>query len=154
MGVFSYVIPFLLVFAIVFALLDKTKVLGNNKAIMVIVSLTIGLSSIQFDIVPSFFANIFPKLGIGLAIFIVIILLMGFFSTEEKNLIKKDWIGWILAGGIILWSLTSFNNWKSYPGIFSWIKDYFWTLVLLGVTTALIISGIKGSNNSEGSKSK
>lgn len=32
MGVFDYVLPFLLIFAIIFAILEKTKILGNDKS--------------------------------------------------------------------------------------------------------------------------
>ena len=43
-GVYDILLPFLLIFAIVFAILEKTKILGENKTnIDVIVSLVIGL---------------------------------------------------------------------------------------------------------------
>ena len=43
-GFYSYLLPFLLVFAILFALLEKTKVLGKEKTnINVLVALLIGL---------------------------------------------------------------------------------------------------------------
>ena len=36
LGVFSYVIPFLLIFAIIYAILEKSKILGDEKAVSAI----------------------------------------------------------------------------------------------------------------------
>jgi len=56
MGVFSYVIPFLLIFAVVFAILKKTGILGDdNDGILAIIAVAIGLLSLQFDFVSKFF---------------------------------------------------------------------------------------------------
>ena len=75
LGVFSYIIPFLLIFAVIFAILDKTHILGaDNRAIQAIVAVSIGLLSLQFDFVSEFFAIIFPRFGMGIAIFIVLVL--------------------------------------------------------------------------------
>ena len=75
LGVFSYVIPFLLIFAVVYAILDKSKILGDNTTIGAIVAAAIGLLALQFDFVPEFFAVIFPRFGIGISIFIVLIII-------------------------------------------------------------------------------
>ena len=78
-GVFSYVIPFLLIFAVVYAILQKSGVLGDNKTIDAIVAAAIGLLSLQLDFVATFFAVIFPRFGIGIAIFLVALIFIGFF---------------------------------------------------------------------------
>jgi hypothetical protein len=41
-GGFSYLIPFLLIFAVVFALLDRSKILGDNKPLMGIIAAALG----------------------------------------------------------------------------------------------------------------
>ena len=89
-GFFSYVIPFLLIFAVVYAILEKSKLLGDNNAIKVIISIAIGLLALQFNTVSYFFANIFPKFGVGLAIFLVIIIFLSFFYYKDND--TKDWI--------------------------------------------------------------
>ena len=44
MGVYEYFLPFLLIFAIIFAILEKTKILGKDKTnVNVLVSIIIGL---------------------------------------------------------------------------------------------------------------
>ena len=62
-GVFSYVIPFLLIFAVVFAIMDKTKMFSSqgkdNRGIIALIAVSISLLSLQFDFVSEFF-NLFP----------------------------------------------------------------------------------------------
>ena len=72
-GVFEYVLPFLLVFSIFFAILEKTKILGENKTnINVIVSSVIALLVlVQQGIVATI--NLFlPRVSL-----IIIVILMG-----------------------------------------------------------------------------
>ena len=78
LGIFDYVIPFLLIFAVVVAILQKSNVLGDNKTVQAIVALSIGLLSIQFGFVQSFFRELFPRFGIGLSIFLVLLILNGY----------------------------------------------------------------------------
>ena len=75
MDIFFYVLPFLLIFALVFGILEKANILGSrggpgggkdNRNINAVIALAVGLLSIQFDQVPIFFSVIFPKLGIAL----------------------------------------------------------------------------------------
>ena len=87
-GVFSYVIPFLLMFAVIFAILQKTKILTGsdqeNKGLLAIISISISLLALQFDLVPAFFGIIFPHFGVGLSIFLVLLILLGFFYDGSK----------------------------------------------------------------------
>lgn len=137
-GVFSYVIPFLLIFAVVFAILKKTSILGdNNDGILAIISVAIGLLSLQFDFVSVFYADIFPKFGIGLSIFLVLIIFIGFFMpsgfTEDMS-----WIGYIIGIGVVIWALNSWSDWVGY-GFGGWFDEYFWSLVILGAIVAIIL---------------
>ena len=59
-GVFAYVLPFLMIFALVYGILVKTQILGENKGVHVTIALAIGLISLQFDYVSNFFSTIFP----------------------------------------------------------------------------------------------
>ena len=42
-GVFAYLLPFLMIFALVFGILTKSKLLGENKAVHATLALTVGL---------------------------------------------------------------------------------------------------------------
>ena len=150
-GVFSYVIPFLLIFAVVFAILDKTKMLsgsdGENRGIIAIIAVAIGLLSLQFDFVSEFFAVIFPRFGVGLALFLVIIIFLGFFypTTGDR---KVAWVGWVVGIGIFIWSLSSWDEWSSQLGFGGWFVENVWALIVLGILVAIIVAFVKGSEGS------
>ena len=132
-GVFSYVIPFLLIFAVVFAILQKANVLNNNRQIDTIVAAACGLLALQFDMVGVFFANIFPKMGVGLAFVLVILIFLGFVGIQTGGKETK-WIGWVAAVLIVLWAFSDFTYFGSgyYGGNFIWwFQDYFWSILLL-----------------------
>jgi hypothetical protein len=146
MGVFSYMIPFLLIFAVVFAILDKTKLLsgsgdGNeNKWILAIISVSVGLLSLQFDFVSEFFAVIFPRFGVGLSIFLVLIIMLGFFipMNEAKDGNKGQWIGWVVGIGVAIWSLSSWDQWSGASGFGGWFVNNVWAIIILGALIAII----------------
>jgi len=146
MGVFSYVIPFLLIFAVVFAILDKTKMLSSanndNKWIIAIIATAIGLLALQFDFVSEFFAVIFPRFGIGLALFLVLIILLGFFWPERTNgsfTGHTKWIGYVVGIGVAIWALSSWDQWSGQVGFGGWFVQNVWALIILGVLIAIII---------------
>lgn len=141
MGVFSYVIPFLLIFAVVFALLDKSKILGQNRPLMAIVSAAIGLLSLQFDFVSEFFGVVFPRFGVGLAVFLTLLIFLGFFYPDKRGKWKGrvTWIGWFVGIGIILWAFSSWDQWGYYSGFGGWFSEYIWSLIVLGIVIAIIV---------------
>ena len=145
MGVFSYVIPFLLIFAIIFAILEKTGILGENKFIMSVVSVAAGLLALQYDFVPEFFAVIFPRFGIGLSIFLVLLIMLGFFYSEELNKGKVAWIGWVVGIGVAIWAISSWDQWSGNFG--GWFSEYIWAIIILAALVAIIIVVGKGDED-------
>jgi hypothetical protein len=145
-GGFSYLIPFLLIFAVVFALLDRSKVLGDNKPLMGIIAAALGLLSLQYDFVPEFFAVIFPRFGVGLSVFLVALIFIGFFWPEredKKGLDHGKWIGYVVAIGVIIWAFSSWDEWGYYYGFGGWFAEYIWALIVLGAVIGVIIWAIK-----------
>lgn len=148
MGVFSYAIPFLLIFAVVFAILKKTKILGDgNDGILAIISVSIGLLSLQFDFVSEFFAVIFPRFGIGLSIFLVAIIFIGFFFPKDDKTGHGKWIGYTVGIGIVIWALSSWDEWTNYTGFGGWFTENFWALIVLGIIIAVIVIVAKPGKN-------
>jgi len=150
-GVFSYVIPFLLIFAVVFAILDKTKMLSGkdneNRGIIAIIAVAIGLLSLQFDFVSEFFAVVFPRFGVGLALFLVILIFLGFFYPESGKdgwSGKVAWVGWTVGIGVFIWALSSWDQWGSSYGFGGWFYDNVWALIILGILVAIIVVFAKG----------
>lgn len=93
-GVFAYLLPFLFIFAVVFGILNKTKVLGESKGVQATIALALGLLALQFDYVSNFFSIFMPYTGIGIAVLLVAIILMGLVvEDEEGHWIKKVFFG-------------------------------------------------------------
>lgn len=147
MGFFSYVLPFLLIFALVFGILTKTKIF-DNKAVNGILALVIGLLALQFDFVPVFFSEIFPRVGVGLAVILALLILAGlFFDPNSKHL------NWMLFGvGVIIFLVVLFQtfDWVGwYPGF--WLYDIFynWPGVVSVIIVLVIIGIIVGAGGSK-----
>ena len=158
-GVFSYMIPFLLIFAVVYAIIDKTGMFSgkdadgkivDNKMIKAIIAVAIGLLSLQFDFVSEFFAIIFPRFGIGLSLFLVVLIFLGFFYPQDKDnkwSTKVAWVGWVVAIGVFIWALSAWDEWSSYAGFGGWFVENVWALIILGVLVAVIVIVAKSGSD-------
>jgi len=158
-GVFSYAIPFLLIFAVVFAILDKTKMLSGkdseNRGIIGIIAVSVALLSLQFDFVSDFFAVVFPRFGVGLALFLVILIFLGFFfaPAEGKDWSHKvAWIGWVVGIGVFIWSLASWDQWTSRIGFGGWFVENIWSIIVLGALIAVIAWATSKGDSKSSSK--
>jgi len=107
----KFLFPFLLIFFIVFAILEKTKVLGDKKQIHALVSFVIGLIFITAVYPKLVVENLILFLTVALVAVFVVLLIWGFiFSGKEGFAPEKwmKWILWILAGvacfGAIIWA--------------------------------------------------
>ena len=99
-GIFAYVLPFLMIFAVVFGILNKTKVLGEAKGVQATIALALGLLSLQFDYVSNFFSIFLPYAGVGIAILLIGIILMGLMYDEDS---ESNWVKVVFFGlGVII----------------------------------------------------
>lgn len=136
LGFFAYVLPFLLIFALVYGILSITKLFQENKAINGIIAFVIGLLSLQFDLVPKFFSEIFPRLGVGLAVILVVIILLGIFYP------KQNWVSYTMFGIaglvllIVLYKTAGALNW--YSGTW-WVDNW---VTIAAVVFILVALGI------------
>ena len=145
LGVFKYVLPFLLIFALIYGILSKTKILGDNNGVNAIVGITIGLLSLVNDYVPNFFEKITPNIGIALSVLLAGVVLLGlFYSEDEKKGIT--WIKYIIFGiGAVAFLAVVSNSFSNQPGYWAW-EEYgpaLITLLILAGIIALIVWGKK-----------
>lgn len=143
-GFFAYALPFLLIFALVYAILVKVKVFQDTKSIPGIIALTVGLMALQFEVVPQFFSVIFPKLGVGLAVLLVLLILGGMFMP------RRTWMNLTLLGIaaiIIIIVLVQTADDLGWPAAYWWTAN--WPLVAGIVVFLIIIGVIVGSSNSQ-----
>lgn len=152
-GIFDLLLPFLLLFALIFGILSTTNVLGSHKGVNVIIAFTIALMSLRFYFVSDFFADVFPRLGIGLAMIVVLMVLVGLFIPLDE---KRYWswglgtIGFAIAIIVVVKSLDVFG-WTS-TGINTW--DFAGWIVGALVVIGLIIAVAASSGGKSGEEKK
>ena len=149
----KFILPFLLVFFIVFAVLQKTKLLGDGKKQLdALVSFVIGLI---------FVGAVFPKLVVGnlilfmtvsLVIVFVILILWGFATGGEAKIESKGmkWLaGIILFVAVViavLWATGYAQEVSDLLFSQNW-SNTFWTsvsfIVVIAIALAMILKGSK-----------
>jgi hypothetical protein len=106
--VINVILPFLLVFVVTYAILQKTGLLGPNKQANIIVSLIIGFIFIGVPSAVGVTLNIIPVIAVVLVILLCFMLIFGFSGIDvQKNKGLKIAIGIILGLtmiGIIIWA--------------------------------------------------
>ncbi|MEK6854968.1 MAG: hypothetical protein AABX73_01985 [Nanoarchaeota archaeon] len=153
LGVFDFLLPFLLIFAVVFGILSSTRWLGDNNGVYVIIATVIGLISLRYQyFLSEFLSELFPRLGIGVAILLVLLILIGIFVSEDET---RYW-GWGLGalGGVIAIIVI----WQTFDRL-GYHTTFFGTdtagliilaVLLIGIIIAIGASGKRGP----GDKSK
>jgi len=138
LGVFSYVLPFLVIFALIFGILTKMDMFKGNKGVNAVISLAVGLMALQFEFVPRFFAEIFPRLGVGISIILVILILVGLFTPEDKDDKIFKWILFAVGAIVAIVVLVSSGSAMGY-GIGYWFEENWGNALLIIIGAVLLI---------------
>ena len=103
-GIADVLLPFILVFAIVYAVLDKVKIFGDEKRnINMVIALVVGLSVVIPHVLDSYPPGadvvdminiILPQVSLVAIAFIMVLVLVGVFGGE--------WIGKSISGWLAL----------------------------------------------------
>ena len=149
-----FVFPFLLLFFLVFALLEKTKILGDDrKQLNALLAFVIGMIFVAFTYPTVIATNMILFLTIAIVVSFVGLLLWGFVSGEAPNIKGPKWLKWV-AGIVIfvvvvlalIWSMGIQN--EAYDYLFK--KDWsntFWInvafVVVVVVALALVMRETK-----------
>lgn len=139
-GFLMPIFSFLFVFIIAYALIQKTKVLGDNKAVSLFISFILAV----FFIVNLDMVNFLKFSSAWIAVFFIclfLIITLITFTHGNIDAIKKPWVAWILLVILLLFfivSSTYFFAWTlNWGKISSWFDTGWFGFVLL-----LIIAGI------------
>jgi len=146
------ILPFILIFVLVFAILQKSKILGEDKQqIDAMVSLAIGLILIGVPIARDIVVGLMPWLAVGLAAMLVFFLLYGFAAgdlTNEINMSKgmRNTFG-VLAALFtlsIIWFITPLGGW-----IYNWLSvgessDIWVSGIMIAVILGVMVVAVKG----------
>lgn len=148
-GFFSYVLPFLIIFAFSYALLGFIPIFDKNKGSAAIVAFALGFLSLQLDFVPRFFSAIFPRFGVGLAILLVALILSGVFVSEEKKGLTV--YRWVFFGlGMLIFVVIAISSLSDYTSSMTGFWDRFGALIIvgsliIGAIVAIFVASSKGS---------
>ena len=159
-GLYEIALPFLLIFTITFAILEKTKIFGAGKDqeprsnINVVVSVILGLLIInQFEIVDRL--NLFlPKVSLFIVVAIMFLILLGVFGAN----ISEGFSGILLlifaivSLFVIYWALTPYVG-LDFIGPYwleSWVYDNsspLIFLVIIGIIIGAVVKKPRGNND-------
>ena len=152
----NFILPFLLIFLIVFGILEKTKVFGDsNKQLNAFIAFVIGLI---------FVGAVSPKLVVGhlilfftvsIVVLFVALLLWGFVSGDDAKLPANTplrvIVGILIVGAVIIALLfaTGFEN-TAFDSLFrqSWSEAFWTNFSFLAVIIVALTLVIKNSSSS------
>ena len=147
-GVFRFILPFLLIFAIVFGILTSTNFITKDRKINVIISFVVALLGLQFGYV-EIFGQLFSRMAVGLAVLLVVVILVAAFIPKEH---LGGWaiafysLGAIIAIMVVYNSFEEFN-WFGF-GSYNFWNDYTGVIIAVLLTIAVIIAiSVQGGKN-------
>ena len=147
---FMPILSFLLVFIVVYAVLNKIQILGESKGIHLFVSFilaiffVVNVSLVDFvKTSSSWFVVIF--------VLVFLVLVMIAFTQGSLEIVKNKYVALILVGGLIavfvISSAYAFNWAVNWAMVHSWIyTDWFGLILLLivaGVVSAILAKKAK-----------
>jgi len=110
LNLFDFIFPMLLVWAFVFALLQKTKVIGDsmgiNATIASVASLTVLLSRTAIDLINF----IIPWFAIAIIFFVLMVLLFMIMGVKEVTAYQDKTLQWVLVAVGILILVAGFGK--------------------------------------------
>ncbi len=121
LGFFDFVLPWLLFFAVVLGILNKTAILGSDKKLNAIIAAAIAFFVVNFTPIggiAAFYSNIFGMSAQVLATLFVFVLFAGVLGYKPENLVSehKTWAYLVIA---VLLAVVSFAVFSQAGGGFS-----------------------------------
>ena len=152
------IFPFILIFVLLFAILQKSKVLGEGKSqIDALVSLAIALILLSVPLARDMIVNIVPWLAVGAVVILVFLILYGFVAGDLKA--GPKWMKIVfgtLAGIFVIVLVMYFSGfWEVFSGWFTGgeggevVANIVMLLVVGGAVAVAVATGKKsGSSDS------
>lgn len=146
----KFVLPFLLIFVILYAILEKTKLLGENRQANAIVSFVIGLIFVSVAYPKEIVGNMILFLTVAIVIVFVVLLIWGFVSGGNmKENIFTGAMKWVVLGVVliavtiaVLWAtgvdttVTNFLFHQEWSETF-WLNFLFIAVIAIAMATML-----------------
>ena len=167
MGVFDVILPFILIFTITFAVLEKIGLLSSdvatNKKYSSIIALVLGLSIIVPHITGQYYLGFdpvdvinraLPHIGLLLTAIVMILLTLGLWTGKRADGSKGiGQIFTLLSGALVVVIFIASMGWWVVPGwIYNLLRSDVIALVIAILVFGLIIKFITGSSVDEKTK--
>jgi len=148
----NIILPFLFIFTVVFAILDKTKFLGEKRDVNAIVALVFGLVAIGVPWAMNVVLNIIPIVVIIIVILISWLMTYGFMGGyDPKTGISPAWkIAFQIILGIAFIGAIAWAT-----GIYKLVLNSAWankageTILLIGAVVAVISIVVSGGQKTK-----
>ncbi|MDD5650578.1 MAG: hypothetical protein PHF86_09215 [Candidatus Nanoarchaeia archaeon] len=149
MGVFEYLLPFLLIFTVIFAILEKLAILGKDKKnLNLMLALILGLLVVVQPEIVMLINSFLPKVSLFILVVLMFLVVAGMFGANTSSWTRAPFlIAIVVCILAIIWALSG----SSYLGMPYWLKpseqDKAW--IILIVTVVLVITYIGGGQRQE-----
>ena len=153
-GVFDILLPLLLVFTVIYAVLDRTNIFGKDKkSINAIVALVVSFLAMQNIYITSFFKILFAQVALGIAILIAVVIITAM-VMGTKNTHSWRFILTILGFVIFIWMFSrAADEYQTYYGVYAfgiftsqwWAANATW-IILLAFVLIVVGAVVSGGN--------
>jgi hypothetical protein len=144
----DFVYPFLLVFFIVFAVLEKTKIFGEGKKqINALVAFVIGLIFVGAVSPKLMVENLILFLTVAIVVVFVVMLIWGFITGGESKFSSKPLliiVGFVVVIAVLIALLIITGLWDGAVSVLfqsDWSSDV-WTNIVFIVVIALALTAV------------
>lgn len=151
MGIYEVVLPFLLCFTIVFAFLEKTKILGTNnkqaKKFNIVIAIVMGLLLVRVQTLVEMINGALPKVSVVIVAIVMMLIMIAMFKGDDPSgLFGPIFLQVVLwsSAVFVIWAFWSSYSGAAFPEWLSWIPDNLATIIVLGVFALILILITKG----------
>jgi hypothetical protein len=144
----KFLLPFLLVFFVLFAILEKTKLLGEKKQIHALTAFVIGLIFVSAIYPVLVVNNLILFLTVTLVAVFVVLLIWGFIFGTKEGFKLENWMKWglgIIVGIAfiiaVVWATGLWDNLTKYisAGIGGTIFTNAIFLIVIAIALVLVL---------------
>ena len=140
-GVFEILLPFFLIFAVVFGILSYMRIFGDNRGVHIVIAFVVGLMAVRLPYFNQFYRELFPRLGVGVTILLAVLILVGLFITKRNR--GGIFIGLLAIGAVVaivvIYEAFDYLGFTSYSGsdAVGWIIA---AVIFIGIIIAVAAS--------------
>ncbi len=138
MGIFEIALPFLLIFTLIFALLERSKILGaESRRFNIIIAAIFGLFVVRNAYIVGLIHRLLPNISLIIVGIVMFLLLVGIFLGREYSGVTGALLGFVVLVSLflVLWSVGSDALGVNMP---SWVGNLF---DRVGLDTLLFVIG-------------